>query len=532
MPPSAADRPATGAARATGVPRAAGVPRVAARAARTREARTARGPRRAPRGRRPIIGRGSAAALALLAILLIALGSGHAIQDAWNYSHSDDCPTTAVTSDCRSYGSAVVIGHRVISNFGPDALNLRISNTAIKNDAAWLHIADRTAYNTLTNGTTVRWTSWSGRFVDLRQGARSFEVADNPGYRLRRTLPLSVAFLVVVLGALAMVFERGRRSVIGIPLVSGGVLGLVIGYFLPGPHPWFVALIIVGGAALGIVVPRLPAVQRQWHRIRPVRKAPVPDLPAYDPRPALAEISAAAERLLGSVRRLTPAQLRGPSLLAGWTRGDVVTHIARNADGLVNLLTWARTGEPTPQYVSAAAREADIAAGAQRPVGAQVKDLVDSGQRFATAAADLPVAAWDADVAWLSGEVRPARAVLFARLREIEIHHVDLGLGYVPASWPRAFVTRTLAEVVDAYPPGAMPSRLRATDTGFTRTLGEGPTISGPSRDLLAWLLGRGDGSGLSSNPDGPLPTPPRWETAPPGRRDDLDDAYAEQATD
>src|SRR5256885_15091039 len=55
-----------------------------------------------------------------------------------------------------------------------------------------------------------------------------------------------------------------------------------------------------------------------------------------------------------------------PSLLPGWTRGHVLTHVARNGDGLGNLLRWARTGTETPMYASREARRADIEAGAGR----------------------------------------------------------------------------------------------------------------------------------------------------------------------
>ncbi|MGH3331970.1 MAG: maleylpyruvate isomerase N-terminal domain-containing protein, partial [Nocardioidaceae bacterium] len=46
------------------------------------------------------------------------------------------------------------------------------------------------------------------------------------------------------------------------------------------------------------------------------------------------------------------SDLRGPSRLPDWTRGHVVTHVARNAEGLVRLLAWARTGIETPMYPS------------------------------------------------------------------------------------------------------------------------------------------------------------------------------------
>ncbi|MDP9427768.1 MAG: maleylpyruvate isomerase N-terminal domain-containing protein, partial [Actinomycetota bacterium] len=59
--------------------------------------------------------------------------------------------------------------------------------------------------------------------------------------------------------------------------------------------------------------------------------------------------------------RLTDEELDRPSLLPGWGRRHVLAHVARNADALLNLLTWARTGAETPMYPSAEARDAGIA---------------------------------------------------------------------------------------------------------------------------------------------------------------------------
>ena len=82
---------------------------------------------------------------------------------------------------------------------------------------------------------------------------------------------------------------------------------------------------------------------------------------------SMASIAAATGRLLTVAGTLTDAEVAEPSLLPGWTRGHVLTHLARNADGLANLLRWAGTGIETPVYASAQARAADIAAGAGRP---------------------------------------------------------------------------------------------------------------------------------------------------------------------
>jgi maleylpyruvate isomerase len=75
-----------------------------------------------------------------------------------------------------------------------------------------------------------------------------------------------------------------------------------------------------------------------------------------DPLVLVPEVDRATDRLLATVSSLTGDDVAVPSLLPGWTRGHVLTHLARHADGGVNLLTWARTGVPTPQYESVARR--------------------------------------------------------------------------------------------------------------------------------------------------------------------------------
>src|SRR5215469_10907773 len=118
------------------------------------------------------------------------------------------------------------------------------------------------------------------------------------------------------------------------------------------------------------------------------------DLDPADPAAVAKELRHAIDdatgRLLQTTARLSDAQARAPSLLPGWSRGHVLTHVARNADGLGNLLTWARTGVKTPQYPSLAAREAEIEAGADRPVDELTEDLAASAAVFSERARALP----------------------------------------------------------------------------------------------------------------------------------------------
>ena len=54
---------------------------------------------------------------------------------------------------------------------------------------------------------------------------------------------------------------------------------------------------------------------------------------------------AAHRRLLASASEMTDAECRAPSLLPGWSRGHVLAHWARNADGQTRMLLAAARGE-------------------------------------------------------------------------------------------------------------------------------------------------------------------------------------------
>ncbi|MGW4530188.1 maleylpyruvate isomerase family mycothiol-dependent enzyme [Nocardia sp. NPDC004340] len=221
-------------------------------------------------------------------------------------------------------------------------------------------------------------------------------------------------------------------------------------------------------------------------------------------------VAAATERLLPAVAALSEADLVDPSLLPGWTRGHVLAHLSRNADSLVNLLLWARTGIETPQYASQYLRDSDIEAGAPRPLRDQLEDLTASAERWLTLARAMPADSWTATVRNRMGGEIPAMRVIWMRLLEVEIHHVDLNIGYTPADWPEEFTTRLLAQSLSEVKPADDAGfTVTATDTGFTGAVGaQGPEITGPAASLAAWLIGRSPGADLT----GDLPALAAWK--------------------
>jgi maleylpyruvate isomerase len=234
----------------------------------------------------------------------------------------------------------------------------------------------------------------------------------------------------------------------------------------------------------------------------------------FDFRHGAAAVHEATDRLLVSVGKLDDAATREPSLLPGWTRGHVLAHLARNADALVNLLNWARTDLRTPMYASAEARAADIERDADRPLVEHLTDLRATAARFDAAAAALPPDRFGYEVEMRNGVVERAERLALRRLAEVELHHVDLDVGYTIDQLPTEFVLaelRFLATVKFAGHAG-LPALLLVTDDGQRWPTGrpEGPplTVTGSPHALVGWLTGRTDGTGLDSG-DAPLPEVP-----------------------
>ena len=92
--------------------------------------------------------------------------------------------------------------------------------------------------------------------------------------------------------------------------------------------------------------------------------------------------------------------------------------------------------------------------------------------------------------------------VALMRIREVEIHHADLGVGYSPGDWPEPFRGVLLLDSMTKRPYRRACS-VRPTDLDRTWRLGEGTggaVVTGTSADLGWWLTGRGAGEGLASD--------------------------------
>lgn len=182
---------------------------------------------------------------------------------------------------------------------------------------------------------------------------------------------------------------------------------------------------------------------------------------------------ASHQRLIATVSQLDDETVPKPSLLPGWTVGHVLTHVARNADGHVSRLEGALRGEDVPRYPGGGAqRDADIEEGAGRGAEELLDDITSSAVRLQETWRRCEAEGWP-NSHLLGGDSWRLSESPLRRLREVEVHHADLGLDYCAADWPQEYVrwelTTTLAGV---------PERLDGEDK---------------SRAFLSWLIGRSD---------------------------------------
>jgi maleylpyruvate isomerase len=224
-------------------------------------------------------------------------------------------------------------------------------------------------------------------------------------------------------------------------------------------------------------------------------------------RPNLLDaVSEHTELLLATARGLDDAT--APSLCVGWSRGHILSHVARNADGMAALVRAGVDGTGETQYASTQARDADIEAGAGRPVGELVADVEASAAVLGAELPRLGPEHAELRLARTPGEfVVKAKNIPFMRLREVVYHHVDLEAGFtfadVDAELQRAFLDEEVRRLRALDP---VPDLTLRTPDGEEWTVGLGTASVGGDRAALLGWLARGLTDGVSGDPLPHLP--------------------------
>lgn len=147
---------------------------------------------------------------------------------------------------------------------------------------------------------------------------------------------------------------------------------------------------------------------------------------------------------LSQLRRhglLDDGWMRGPSLLPGWSRGHVLTHLARNADSMTRAFEGAVRGEVVARYPGPpGTRDREIDAGADRSAADLVADVRHSQRRLDAAVDAMTADGWAGS--WSRGGAEhPVAELPWLRWREVALHHLDLDLpGCGVDGWSDDFV--------------------------------------------------------------------------------------------
>jgi maleylpyruvate isomerase len=213
--------------------------------------------------------------------------------------------------------------------------------------------------------------------------------------------------------------------------------------------------------------------------------------------PVRKRVSDHTQLLLGDTIVLSEAEWREPTILPGWTRAMIATHLARSADAMRELILGVVDGRPV-DYPSPEDREAELERGATRS-GLDLQIDLDTSAGALGEAFGF-VTDWQAPVRLPLGEM-PVSAVVLARFHEIVLHHLDLGIGFtldkidpVAASW----LLQWAALWIRTRP--RRPAVLLSSGSGVREEVGDvGPqrTVTGSDAELWGWLTGRTDGSTL-----------------------------------
>jgi maleylpyruvate isomerase len=237
--------------------------------------------------------------------------------------------------------------------------------------------------------------------------------------------------------------------------------------------------------------------------------------------PSLAEsrawMSEGTELFARAMGGLSDEAVQGATALPGWTGAHLLAHVAANAEALRNLVRWASTGEETPMYSSPEQRNADIEAGATRPVPELREWIATSAQELDRDLRALTDAQWQHEVRTAQGRLVPATEIPWMRSREVMIHAVDLGGPVAYADLPLEFLVAVIGDAVAKRSASAEGPAVVLSPTDVDQEwriegrpdAGRPVSVRGPLAELAAYATGRA-ASHLTADGDA-VPELPRW---------------------
>jgi maleylpyruvate isomerase len=214
---------------------------------------------------------------------------------------------------------------------------------------------------------------------------------------------------------------------------------------------------------------------------------------------------------MATIASLTDDELARPTRCDGWTRAHLIAHLARDADAMTNLVTWAVTGKETPAYESREKRDADIEATAKLSAAQLTAALEKADARLLEALRTLKGGVEVETVPTLFSDEVNVFSLPARRTTEVIVHHDDLDTTW---EWHEADPDATVDAIevcvlrLQAHPDS--PGLHIVAREGEEWTVGDGSRrIEGYYEALLPFLAREQVEEGLRY--EGELPSLPSW---------------------
>lgn len=222
----------------------------------------------------------------------------------------------------------------------------------------------------------------------------------------------------------------------------------------------------------------------------------------------LSRLGRETDMFMATIESLSDDEMTAASLCDGWTRADVIAHIASNGRALVKLINWAVTGQEQQLYASPEARAQEISGLAALPRLELLGRVSESAQYFADQAqrltGDLAIEEVD-----LHGKQIPATSIVALRIAEVVVHHHDLDTAWTIEEADPDSVLNALEAAVRTIQAKGAPGLTLVTEERDEWVIGDGALrVSSDREGLLEWLA-RGVAENIEA--DGPLPILPSW---------------------
>lgn len=222
----------------------------------------------------------------------------------------------------------------------------------------------------------------------------------------------------------------------------------------------------------------------------------------------LSRLGRETDMFLATVASLADHEMSADSLCEGWTRADVIAHVASSSRALVNLIDGAVSGEERQLYVSHEARSQEISALAALPREELLEEVRESARNFAEQAQRLSgeLAAGEVNV---NGKVIPATSLVALRIAEVVVHHHDLDTAWTIEEADPDSLLNAIEAVVRSLRAKGAPGMTLVTEERDEWVIGDGGLhVSSDREGLLQWLA-RGEAEHIEA--DGLLPSLPSW---------------------